>query len=55
VGGASAVDSDLDLDRHWRNARTVATHNPAVHRRRTIGAWELNGTPPEWNITAPPK
>jgi alkylation response protein AidB-like acyl-CoA dehydrogenase len=55
VGGASAVDSDLDLDRHWRNARTVATHNPAVHRRRTIGAWELNGIPPEWNIPAPPK
>lgn len=53
VGGASAVDSDLALDRHWRNARTVATHNPAVHRQRAIGDWELNGTPPGWATAAP--
>ncbi len=52
VGGASSVDSGRALDRHWRNARTIATHNPAIHRRRSIGAWELNGTPPEWNQTA---
>ncbi|NYD21402.1 acyl-CoA dehydrogenase family protein [Kineococcus aurantiacus] len=45
VGGASAVDVDLGLDRHWRNARTIATHNPAIHRRRAIGDFELNGTP----------
>jgi len=44
VGGASAVDVDLGLDRHWRNARTIATHNPAIHRRRAIGDHELNGT-----------
>ncbi|WP_146149294.1 acyl-CoA dehydrogenase family protein [Kineococcus rhizosphaerae] len=44
VGGASAVDVDLGLDRHWRNARTIATHNPAIHRRRAIGDFELNGT-----------
>jgi alkylation response protein AidB-like acyl-CoA dehydrogenase len=55
VGGASAVDTDRSLDRHWRNARTIATHNPAIHRKRAIGAWELNGTPPEWNIDAPPR
>ncbi len=54
VGGASAVDTDRALDRHWRNARTIATHNPAIHRKRAIGAWELNGTAPEWNIQAPP-
>lgn len=49
VGGASAVDEGRALDRHWRNARTIATHNPAIHRRRAIGAWELNGTPPSFN------
>ena len=54
VGGASAVDADLALDRHWRNARTIATHNPAIHRRRAIGAWELNGQVPEFGISAPP-
>lgn len=52
VGGASAVDTGLALDRHWRNARTVATHNPAVLRQQAIGAWELNGTPPEWGRRA---
>ena len=44
VGGASGVDADRGLDRHWRNARTIATHNPAIHRRRAIGDHELNGT-----------
>lgn len=47
VGGSSAVDRDLAFDRHWRNARTIATHNPASQRRRVIGDFELNGTLPE--------
>lgn len=55
VGGASAVDTGRALDRHWRNARTIATHNPAIQRRRSIGAWELNGTLPEWQQQAPPR
>jgi alkylation response protein AidB-like acyl-CoA dehydrogenase len=45
VGGASAVDADRALDRHWRNARTVASHNPAIHRQRALGDYRLNGTP----------
>jgi len=48
VGGASAVDRGKALDRHWRNARTIASHNPAINRRRAIGEWELNGTGPDW-------
>ena len=48
VGGASAVDSGLALDRHWRNARTIATHNPAVQRLRAIGDFEINDRYPEW-------
>jgi alkylation response protein AidB-like acyl-CoA dehydrogenase len=49
VGGASSVDVGRALDRHWRNARTVATHNPAVQRRRAIGDHELNGNAPVFN------
>ncbi|MBD8703766.1 acyl-CoA dehydrogenase family protein [Frigoribacterium sp. CFBP 13712] len=45
VGGASAVDADRSLDRHWRNARTIASHNPAIHRERALGDHRLNGTP----------
>jgi alkylation response protein AidB-like acyl-CoA dehydrogenase len=46
VGGASAVSRDLALDRHWRNARTVASHNPEIFRARVVGAHLLNGEPP---------
>ena len=46
VGGASAVDADRALDRHWRNARTLASHNPAILREQAIGDHRLNGTLP---------
>ncbi len=51
VGGASAVSEALGLDRHWRNARVLASHNPAIHRERMIGDYMLNGTLPGdgWN------
>ncbi len=45
VGGASAVDARLALDRHWRNARTIASHNPARYRARAVGDHLINNTP----------
>lgn len=47
VGGASLVTADAGLDRHWRNARTIASHNPAIFRKAAIGDWLLNETVPE--------
>lgn len=52
VGGASAVSRNIALDRHWRNARTVHSHNPAAQRRRAIGDFELNGRRPVWRGAA---
>lgn len=54
--GASGVSVDAALDRHWRNARTVASHNPQVFKRRIVGEWVLNGTPPPtaWAIGVVP-
>lgn len=46
VGGASATSETRRLDRHWRNARTISSHNPAIARERAIGDWLLNGTNP---------
>ncbi|EYR63638.1 acyl-CoA dehydrogenase [Actinotalea ferrariae CF5-4] len=46
VGGASATATDRGLDRHWRNARTIACHNPVVEKERLLGDHLLNGTPP---------
>lgn len=48
VGGASATSTSISLDRHWRNARTIASHNPAVLRRRALGDYYLNGVAPSW-------
>jgi len=44
VGGASAVSTGLALDRHWRNARTIASHNPARYKARIVGDHLLNDT-----------
>ncbi|MFI8975511.1 acyl-CoA dehydrogenase family protein [Nocardia asteroides] len=44
VGGASIVSEGLRLDRHWRNARTISVHNPAIQKARVVGDHLLNGT-----------
>ncbi|MBF4614722.1 acyl-CoA dehydrogenase family protein [Curtobacterium sp. VKM Ac-1376] len=46
VGGASAADRTRALDRHWRNARVVASHNPAVYKERLVGEYVLHGRGP---------
>lgn len=47
TAGASATSTTKALDRHWRNAQTIATHNPLCFRARSIGDFHLNGTLPE--------
>lgn len=44
--GASATAAPLALDRHWRNARTLASHNPRVFKERVLGDFYVNGTEP---------
>ncbi|WP_419735558.1 acyl-CoA dehydrogenase family protein [Pseudomonas sp. COR18] len=50
--GASDVRQGKALDRHWRNARTVSSHNPVIYKARIIGDWAINGTEPPfvWQI-----
>lgn len=50
--GASAASTSKALDRHWRNARVVASHNPIVYKSRIVGDWRINGTEPPyvWQI-----
>ncbi|UVC31805.1 acyl-CoA dehydrogenase family protein [Pantoea sp. SOD02] len=50
--GASDTRVSKALDRHWRNARTVSSHNPVVYKARDIGDWKVNGTAPTgiWQI-----
>lgn len=44
AGGASATKTSDNLDRHWRNARTLSSHNPVTVKAQAIGAYEINGT-----------
>lgn len=50
--GASGISVNKALDRHWRNARTVASHNPLIYKARIVGDWKINGTEPNyvWQI-----
>ena len=44
--GASATDRSAALDRHWRNARTICSHNPLVYKQRIVGDFAVNGARP---------
>lgn len=50
--GASATKKQLNLDRHWRNARTLSSHNPRIYKYRIVGDFAVNGTlpPGQWRI-----
>jgi SfnB family sulfur acquisition oxidoreductase len=44
--GASAADERYDLSRHWRNARTHASHDPVDWKYHHIGNYLLNNVLP---------
>ncbi|MFC6287655.1 acyl-CoA dehydrogenase family protein [Nocardioides sp. GCM10027113] len=50
--GASATSRALCLDRHWRNARTVASHNPVQLKARVVGDHRVNHAAPprDWAV-----
>jgi alkylation response protein AidB-like acyl-CoA dehydrogenase len=45
AGGASAAKQSQRLDRHWRNIRTIASHNPVSYKARALGDYLVNETP----------
>lgn len=49
LGGASATTQEMNLDRHWRNARTHTTHDPVSYKARAVGDYYLNGALPPIN------
>lgn len=51
VGGASATSQTRAFDRHWRNARVLASHNPLIYRARILGDYLVNGVSPERKYT----
>jgi alkylation response protein AidB-like acyl-CoA dehydrogenase len=49
TGGASATARALNLDRHWRNARTIAGHSPLAYKAYAAGNYAVNGVHPPAN------
>ncbi|CAN5658969.1 acyl-CoA dehydrogenase family protein [soil metagenome] len=49
TGGASATARSLNLDRHWRNIRTLASHSPLDYKAYAAGDYAVNGTFPPAN------
>lgn len=46
VSGTRSALRSLDLDRHWRNARTHTLHDPAAWKVHHLGRFAIDGTPP---------
>ena len=46
VAGGTVTARELGFDRHWRNARTVANHNPRQWKAAVAGAYHLLGEEP---------
>ncbi|MGV1831998.1 acyl-CoA dehydrogenase family protein [Agrobacterium vitis] len=50
--GASALSNELGLDRYWRNARAISSHNPVIYKERQVGDFAVNGSlPPDFWTT----
>ena len=45
VGGASASSRAKNLDRHWRNLRTLTLHNPASYKAAALRRLLVTGEP----------
>lgn len=57
AGGSSTVRETANYDRHWRNARTLSSHNPVIYKPHVIGDYLVNGRNPKqfhqsWGGTA---
>lgn len=46
VGGGSATSRTLNFDRHWRNVRTLLSHNPTAYKSQVVGDFLINGKAP---------
>ncbi|WP_082950896.1 acyl-CoA dehydrogenase family protein [Mycobacterium sp. 1164985.4] len=49
TGGASATARSRNLDRHWRNVRTIASHSPLAYKAHAAGNYAVNGVWPPAN------
>ena len=49
LSGTASTKIGLNLDRHWRNARTHTLHDPVRWKHHVVGNYHLNGVKPPKN------
>ena len=49
LAGTASTKIGLNLDRHWRNARTHTLHDPVRWKHHVVGNYHLNGIKPPKN------
>jgi alkylation response protein AidB-like acyl-CoA dehydrogenase len=50
VASGSTLSTERALDRHWRNLKVLASHNPTIYKHQILGAYELHGTRPPLDV-----
>jgi alkylation response protein AidB-like acyl-CoA dehydrogenase len=50
VASGSTLSTERALDRHWRNVKVLASHNPTIYKHQILGAYELGGAPPPLDV-----
>jgi alkylation response protein AidB-like acyl-CoA dehydrogenase len=50
VASGSTLSTERALDRHWRNVKVLASHNPSIYKHQVLGAYELHGTRPPLGV-----
>jgi alkylation response protein AidB-like acyl-CoA dehydrogenase len=50
VASGSTLSTERALDRHWRNLKVLASHNPSIYKHQVLGAYELDGTQPPLGV-----
>ena len=50
VASGSMLSTERALDRHWRNLKVLASHNPSIYKQQVLGAYELHGTQPPLSV-----
>jgi hypothetical protein len=50
VASGSTLSTERALDRHWRNLKVLASHNPSIYKHQILGAYELHGTQPPLGV-----
>jgi alkylation response protein AidB-like acyl-CoA dehydrogenase len=50
VASGSTLSTERALDRHWRNVKILASHNPSIYKQQVLGGYEVHGTQPPLSV-----